>query len=102
MLQPALIGPACLGTKGLRRHQARSTQPPAQAGKYVLCPTGRPPGRLEQRCEEAWHGPAVITATLAWLSVMNVALAFFNLLLSAPLDGGRILRGLLWKRYGDR
>jgi len=52
--------------------------------------------------DRSWHGPAAITAMLAWLSVMNVALAVFNLLPGAPLDGGRILRGLLWKWSGDR
>ncbi len=44
----------------------------------------------------------VIAEVSRWLSLINLSLGTFNLLPGIPLDGGRVLQGMVWGLTGDR
>jgi Zn-dependent protease len=46
--------------------------------------------------------PGAAVALLGYLSFVNAMLLVFNLVPAYPLDGGRIMRALVWARTGDR
>ena len=89
---------------------AQMTEEPRTAGAEFRMAVAGPASSLVlagvffglETLTRALSGPSWIWGPLAYLASVNLAVAVFNLLPGFPLDGGRVLRSILWQVTGDQ
>jgi Zn-dependent protease/predicted transcriptional regulator len=65
----------------------------------MVTPLSSVTGPDEGRAELMHLGP--VPTLLVWLGPINILIGLFNMIPAFPLDGGRILRAVLWSISGD-
>lgn len=82
-----------------------ATEPPNPASEFWIAIAGPVTSlaiwAIGWEIEPLLGGAQLVSALVKYLAWLNLILALFNLVPGFPLDGGRVLRALVWKATGN-